>query len=117
MAHGVYHWFGPEPDAACDMWRVNGDKIVEHWDGHQPWTAMNAVGRSGAVMEALVPTVLAQKVIGAEASFAYRAMVRSARRPAPWRGRRGRVCRLLLSGAPRPPRYGPRSPIRKLASQ
>jgi 3-methyladenine DNA glycosylase/8-oxoguanine DNA glycosylase len=35
----------------------------------------------------------------------------------PWRGQRGRVCRLLLSGAPRPPRYGPRSPLRKLASQ
>jgi 3-methyladenine DNA glycosylase/8-oxoguanine DNA glycosylase len=33
----------------------------------------------------------------------------------PWRGQRGRVCRLLHSGAPRPPRRGPRSALRKLA--
>jgi predicted SnoaL-like aldol condensation-catalyzing enzyme len=46
VAHGVYHGLGPEPDAACDMWRVDDDKIVEHWDGHQPWVAMNPSGRS-----------------------------------------------------------------------
>jgi 3-methyladenine DNA glycosylase/8-oxoguanine DNA glycosylase len=33
----------------------------------------------------------------------------------PWRGQRGRVCRLLLSGAPRPPRFGPRHRLRKIA--
>jgi 3-methyladenine DNA glycosylase/8-oxoguanine DNA glycosylase len=33
----------------------------------------------------------------------------------PWRGQRGRVCRLLLSGGPRPPRFGPRSRLRQIA--
>lgn len=34
----------------------------------------------------------------------------------PWRGQRGRVCRLLLSGGPRPPRFGPRLPLRLIAT-
>ncbi len=193
------------------------------------------IGASGAVFEAVAPVVLAQRVIGAEASSAYRAMVRAAGRPAPaaggaalllppdpdwvaktpywafhhwgverrradtirfaasrahrleetvamsaadarrrlgafpgigpwtvnnvamlalgdpdavsvgdywlkhvvthaltgeprgtdermlellepWRGERGRVCRLLLAGAPRLPRFGPRLPLRRLAA-
>jgi 3-methyladenine DNA glycosylase/8-oxoguanine DNA glycosylase len=41
------------------------------------------VGRTGAVMEALVPTVLTQRVIGAEAMAAHVAMVRTAGRRAP----------------------------------
>jgi 3-methyladenine DNA glycosylase/8-oxoguanine DNA glycosylase len=41
------------------------------------------IGRTGAVMEALVPTVLAQRVIGAEAARSYVAMVRAAGRRAP----------------------------------
>jgi 3-methyladenine DNA glycosylase/8-oxoguanine DNA glycosylase len=40
-------------------------------------------GRSAAVLEALVLTILAQRVIGGEASFAYRAMVSAPARPAP----------------------------------
>lgn len=34
----------------------------------------------------------------------------------PWRGQRGRVCRLLLSGGPRPPRFGPRNRLRRIAA-
>jgi 3-methyladenine DNA glycosylase/8-oxoguanine DNA glycosylase len=34
----------------------------------------------------------------------------------PWSGQRGRVCRLLLSGGPRPPRFGPRNRLRKIAA-
>ena len=34
----------------------------------------------------------------------------------PWRGQRGRVCRLLLHGAPPLPRFGPRLPFRNLAA-
>ena len=34
----------------------------------------------------------------------------------PWRGQRGRVCRLLMHGAPPLPRYGPRLPLRNLAA-
>jgi 3-methyladenine DNA glycosylase/8-oxoguanine DNA glycosylase len=41
------------------------------------------IGRTNAVLETLVPVILAQRVIGAEASWAYRAMVRSAGRDAP----------------------------------
>lgn len=41
------------------------------------------IGRTGAVMEALLPTVLAQRVIGVEARAAYVAMVRAAGRTAP----------------------------------
>ena len=41
------------------------------------------IGRTGAVLDSLVPTVLAQKVIGIEASSSYVAMVRAARRPTP----------------------------------
>jgi 3-methyladenine DNA glycosylase/8-oxoguanine DNA glycosylase len=41
------------------------------------------IGRTGAVFDALVPTVLAQKVVGLDASAAYRAMVRAAGRVAP----------------------------------
>jgi len=34
----------------------------------------------------------------------------------PWRGQRGRVCRLLWAGAPPLPRYGPRLALRNLAA-
>ena len=34
----------------------------------------------------------------------------------PWRGQRGRVCRLLAAGGPALPRFGPRLPLRELAS-
>jgi len=44
------------------------------------------VGRTGAVMEALVPTVLEQKVIGLEAKRSHVAMVRAAGRRAPSAG-------------------------------
>ena len=33
----------------------------------------------------------------------------------PYRGHRGRVIRLLEAGAPGPPRFGPRMPLRNLA--
>lgn len=41
------------------------------------------IGRTGAVLDALVPTVLGQRVIGIEAAAAYVAMVRAADRRAP----------------------------------
>ena len=41
------------------------------------------IGRTGAVLDALVPTVLGQRVIGLEAASAYTAMVRAADRRAP----------------------------------
>ncbi|MGI9023459.1 MAG: DNA-3-methyladenine glycosylase family protein [Acidimicrobiales bacterium] len=33
----------------------------------------------------------------------------------PYRGHRGRVIRLIVSGGPRPPRFGPRMPLRSIA--
>ncbi len=44
--HGIYHGIGPDPLASCDLWRVENGKIVEHWDGHQPWVARNPSGHS-----------------------------------------------------------------------
>jgi 3-methyladenine DNA glycosylase/8-oxoguanine DNA glycosylase len=41
------------------------------------------IGRSGAVMEALVPAILEQKVTGSEASRAFRGLVRAFGEPAP----------------------------------
>jgi hypothetical protein len=35
---------------------------------------------------------------------------------APYRGHRGRVIRLIVAGAPSPPRFGPRMPLRSIAS-
>lgn len=52
------------------------------------------IGRTGAVMEALVPAIVEQKVTGSEARRAYRALVRAHGEPAP-----GPV-RLLLAPAP-----------------
>ena len=46
VAHGLYYGLGADPNVACDLWRLDGDKIVEHWDGHQPWVAKNPSGRS-----------------------------------------------------------------------
>ena len=34
----------------------------------------------------------------------------------PWRGQRGRLCRLILAGAERPPRFGPRLPYQQIAA-
>jgi len=34
----------------------------------------------------------------------------------PWRGQRGRVCRLLRAGGPALPRFGPRLALRDLAA-
>lgn len=56
------------------------------------------IGRTSAVMEALVPTVLAQRVIGAEACRAYVSMVRAAGRPAP-----GPTAREVIDGQLDPP--------------
>ena len=41
------------------------------------------IGRTGGVLDELVPTVLEQRVIGAEAAFAYRALTRACGRKAP----------------------------------
>jgi 3-methyladenine DNA glycosylase/8-oxoguanine DNA glycosylase len=35
----------------------------------------------------------------------------------PWRGHRARVTRLIEAGGPRPPRYGPRMPLRDFSTQ
>jgi 3-methyladenine DNA glycosylase/8-oxoguanine DNA glycosylase len=57
------------------------------------------IGRTGAVLDALVPTVVAQRVIGAEASWAYVSMVRAANRAAP-RADDADAPRLLLPPEP-----------------
>ena len=32
MVHGRYHGLGPGPVIVADIFRVQGDRIVEHWD-------------------------------------------------------------------------------------
>ena len=32
MAHGRYVGWAPKPMVAVDIFRVKGDKLVEHWD-------------------------------------------------------------------------------------
>ena len=32
MVHGRYTGWGPKPMVAVDIFRVEGDKVVEHWD-------------------------------------------------------------------------------------
>ncbi|WP_206057234.1 nuclear transport factor 2 family protein [Nitratireductor sp. XY-223] len=46
FVHGIYTGFGPEPLVAFDVFRVDGGKIVEHWDNLQPVAAPNPSGRS-----------------------------------------------------------------------
>ena len=46
VAHGVYHGLGPAPAVAFDLWRVDGGKIVEHWNGQQPWVAETVSGHT-----------------------------------------------------------------------
>lgn len=36
VTHGLYFGFGPGPVAGFDVWRVRGERIVEHWDALGP---------------------------------------------------------------------------------
>ncbi len=85
--------------------------------GVGPWTvntvAMLALGDADAVsvgdywLKHVVSFALAGEPRGTDA--------RMLELLEPWRGQRGRVCRLLLSAGPRPPRFGPRTRLRKIA--
>lgn len=46
LAHGIYHGFGPASLVAFDVFRVEDDKIVEHWDALTPVVEHTASGRS-----------------------------------------------------------------------
>jgi predicted SnoaL-like aldol condensation-catalyzing enzyme len=46
VIHGLLHGLGDQPTVAFDLWRVVDDKIVEHWDAHQPYVARNPSGHS-----------------------------------------------------------------------
>jgi predicted SnoaL-like aldol condensation-catalyzing enzyme len=43
VTEGVYHGFGPGPVHGFDVWRVDGDRIVEHWDALGPLASPTAV--------------------------------------------------------------------------
>ncbi|PVG82900.1 3-methyladenine DNA glycosylase [Nocardioides gansuensis] len=57
--------------------------LVEAWRRHGHWR----LGRSGLVMEALVPAIVEQKVTGQEAFAGFRSLVRRFGEPAPGPGR------------------------------
>ena len=46
IAHGVYEGFGKTPMVAFDIFRVENNKIVEHWDNLEPIAANNPSGHS-----------------------------------------------------------------------
>jgi predicted SnoaL-like aldol condensation-catalyzing enzyme len=46
VTHGIYNGFGPVPVVAFDVWRVENDRIVEHWDSLTPVIETTASGRS-----------------------------------------------------------------------
>lgn len=46
VTHGTYFGFGPDPQVAFDLWRVEAGTIVEHWDALQPVVNETASGHS-----------------------------------------------------------------------
>jgi 3-methyladenine DNA glycosylase/8-oxoguanine DNA glycosylase len=86
--------------------------------GVGPWTlnevAMTALGDPDAVSEGdywlkhIVSYALAGEARGTDE--------RMLELLEPWRGQRGRVCRLLRAGGPGLPRFGPRLSLRQLAA-
>jgi len=46
ITHGIYTGFGKTPLVAFDVFRIEGEKIVEHWDALTPVAANNPSGRS-----------------------------------------------------------------------
>jgi len=46
ITHGIYTGFGKTPLVAFDVFRIEGEKIVEHWDILSPVAANNPSGRS-----------------------------------------------------------------------
>jgi predicted SnoaL-like aldol condensation-catalyzing enzyme len=46
VSHGVYHGLSPAPVVGCDLWRVEDDRIAEHWDARQPWAAPTPSGHT-----------------------------------------------------------------------
>jgi len=51
VAHGRYEGLGAGPIVAFDVWRVDHDKIVEHWDAHQAWSQAIQTGVWEAVVD------------------------------------------------------------------
>jgi predicted SnoaL-like aldol condensation-catalyzing enzyme len=62
VTQGLYYGFGPVPVIGFDVWRVENDRIVEHWDALAPLTDPSQVsgqtepeaGANGAVNKAIV---------------------------------------------------------------
>lgn len=54
--HCVYHGFGPDPMVAVDVFRLDGDRIAEHWDALEPLPAgQEGAHRTGGPTEASDP--------------------------------------------------------------
>lgn len=46
VTHGRYHGLAEQPLVTFDLWRVDGGRIVEHWDAAQPEPATTVSGRT-----------------------------------------------------------------------
>ena len=45
MVHRRYEGLGPKPMIGVDIYRIEDDRIVEHWDASQPEVSPTASGR------------------------------------------------------------------------
>lgn len=46
VTHGRHHGLAEQPLVTFDLWRVEGGRIVEHWDAAQPEPATTVSGRT-----------------------------------------------------------------------
>lgn len=46
VTQGVFHGFAPVPLLGFDVWRVEGDRVVEHWDALGPLAGASPDGRT-----------------------------------------------------------------------
>jgi predicted SnoaL-like aldol condensation-catalyzing enzyme len=54
VTQGLYHGFGPGPVVGFDVWRVDGERIAEHWDALGPLTGPDAIDGTAAASPSAV---------------------------------------------------------------
>ena len=105
-------------EETADMARADAYRRMTALPGVGPWSAAEvglvALGDADAV--SVGDYHLPHQVAFALAGEARADDARMLELLEPYRGHRGRVIRLIVAGAPSPPRYGPRMPLRSIAS-
>ena len=105
-------------EETADMARADAYRRMTALPGVGPWSAAEvglvALGDADAV--SVGDYHLPHQVAFALAGEARADDARMLELLEPYRGHRGRVIRLIVAGAPSPPRYGPRMPLQSIAS-